>query len=402
MKKAFINATIYPVEGNMIVKGTLLIDKEKIIAIGTDIDTNGADLIDCEGLSITPGFVDPHTHTGIWGEGAGPYPGDNDGNEVNEAITPYVRTLDAIHPEDIGFADARLGGVTTMGIMHGSANPIGGQLCVVKSYGTEVDDMLIRELAGVKMALGENPKRVGDMRKRAPNTRMGVAHLIRKAFYEAIEYDQEMEQYTKLVKREEQKEIEDRKPIKKPSRDLGKDILVKVLNNEIPVRCHAHRADDIRTAIRLADEFGYDLIIDHTTEGIKVADTIVKKEIPVAIGPLFGGRAKRELINQSMATPGVIHNKGGNVSLMTDSPFNPIHGLRDNLIWAIREGLPEKDGLRTITLNPAKLLGVDERLGSLVVGKDADLLIFNGDPLDGRNYILKTYIDGKLVYERKK
>ncbi|MCE7735478.1 MAG: amidohydrolase, partial [Candidatus Heimdallarchaeota archaeon] len=226
MKKAFINATIYPVEGSMIVKGTLLIDENKIIALGSDIDTQGADLIDCQGLSITPGFVDPHTHSGIWGEGAGPYPGDNDGNEISSAITPYVRTLDAIHPEDYDFADARMGGVTTMGVMHGSANPIGGQLCVLKSYGTEVDDMLIRELAGVKMALGENPKRVGYNLKRAPNTRMGVAHLIRKAFYEAIEYDQEMEQYRKLVKREEKKELEDRKPIKKPIRDLGKEILV--------------------------------------------------------------------------------------------------------------------------------------------------------------------------------
>ena len=395
MKTAFVNARIFPVETPPIERGTLLIEDGKILSVGEDPEIDeGTKIVDCQGMSITPGFIDPHTHTGIWEEGAGPGPGNNDGNEMSSAITPYTRTLDAIHPEDIGFADARKGGVTVLGITHGSGNVIGGQLCVVKSVGNIVDEMVIREPAGIKMALGENPKRAGSNLKRAPNTRMGVAHLIRKAFYDAIEYKKDWEHY------HQQKEKNPEKTIREPKLDLGMEILVKVLDGEIPVRCHAHRADDIITAIRLKEEFGYDLVIDHTTEGIKVADTIISKGIPTLVGPLFSGRSKRELVDQSMETPGVLHKKGGFVALMTDSPFNPIHGLRDNLIWAIREGLPEEDALKLITINPAKILGVDDRVGSLISGKDADFLIFNGsDPLDSRNKVISTYIDGQLVFK---
>ena len=395
VRTAFVNARIFPVDQPPIERGTLIIEDGKIVEVGADVVTDGnvngdtaMEIVDCEGLSITPGFIDPHTHTGIWEEGAGPGSGNNDGNEMSSAISPYTRALDAIHPEDPGFEDARRGGVTVLGITHGSGNAIGGQLCVVKSVGTIADKMVIREPAGIKMALGENPKRAGTNMKRPPYTRMGVAYLIREAFYNAIEYKKSWER------------AEADENIREPKRDLGMEILVKVLEKEIPIRCHAHRADDIMTAIRLQEEFGYDLVIDHTTEGIKVADALVEKGIPTLVGPLFAGRSKREVYNLSMATPGVLHSKGGFVALMTDSPFNPIHGLRDNLIWSIREGLPEEDSLKLITLNPAKILGVDDRIGSLTPGKDADFLIFNGlDPLDSRKKVIKTYIDGKLVYD---
>ena len=401
MKYAFVNATIIPVDGDIIENGTLIIEDDKIVELGSDLDTSGTEIIDCSDKYITPGLIDAHCHTGVWEEGAGPGPGNNDGNEIFSAITPYTRALDAIHPEDYGFADARFGGVTTIGVTHGSANPIGGQYAVVKTVGSEVDEMVIKEPAGLKMALGENPKRVGEIYKRAPSTRMGVAYLIREAFYDAMDYNNEWQHYYALEELENEKDENDRKPLKAPKYDLGKEILIKVLNREMQVRCHAHRADDIRTAIRLKEEFGYSLIIEHATEGYKIRDTIAEKKIPVAVGPLFGGRFKRELIHQTIANPGMLENAGAEVSIITDSPFNPIHGLRDNVIMAIREGLNESTALKTVTINPARILGVDDRVGSLTPGKDADFLIFDGEPLDARNKVIKTYINGKLVYSRE-
>lgn len=398
MKQAFVGATIYPVESDPLQKATLVVEDGLIVDIGTNIDVSGMEVTDCVDKHITPGFVDSHTHTGIWAEGTSPAAGDYDGNEVSDATTPYVRVIDSIHPEDIGFDDARKGGVTTLGVCHGSANPIGGQMCVIKSYGTEVDDMVIKDSAGLKMALGENPKNVGKHFNRAPTSRMGVAHIIRKALYEAIDYGKEWDHYHQLLKLEDKKPEEERKPIKSPKYDLGKEALVKILNREMPVRNHAHRADDIRTAIRLSEEFGYKLILDHATESYKLKETIANKGIPIAVGPLFGGRVKRELINSTMATPGIMMKAGVNVSIMTDSPFVPVHGLRDTLIMAVREGLDEKRALETITINPAKLLGLEDRLGSLEKGKDADFLIFNGDPLDARKKVIKTYINGNLVF----
>jgi imidazolonepropionase-like amidohydrolase len=398
MKQAFVGATIYPVETEPIENGTIIIENGIIVDLGTNLSTNGMEVINCAGKFIIPGLIDAHTHTGVWGEGTSQNV-DNDGNEITDSITPYVRIIDSIHPEDIGFEDARKGGVTTLGITHGSANPIGGQLCVVKSVGKEIDEMIIRHPAGLKMALGENPKRVGTIYKRAPTTRMGVAYLIRKAFYDAIDYQVEWDNYNELVSLEEDKPEGERKPVKKPPYDLGKEVLIKTLSGEIPVRCHSHRADDIRTAIRLAEEFGYELIIDHATESYKIKEVIARKNIPVAIGPIFMGRQKRELVDQSMATAGIMMNEGVSVSIMTDSPFNPVHGLRDLVIMAIREGLPEHRALETVTINPAKLLGVSDRVGSLKKGKDADFLIFNGDPLDARKKVIQTYIDGNLVFE---
>ncbi|MDH5404398.1 MAG: amidohydrolase, partial [Candidatus Heimdallarchaeota archaeon] len=282
MKIAFVGAKVYPVTSLPIENGIVLVENGKIVKVGTNLSTDGYEIIDCNDLHLTPGFVDCHTHTGIWEEGSGPGPGNNDGNELSDSITPYVRVLDAIHPEDVGFGDARKGGVTTLGITHGSANAIGGQISVAKSTGTIADDMVILQPAGLKFAMGENPKRVGDWKNRAPTTRMGVAALIRKAFYEARDYEEEWEQYKWQLEFEEKQPEDKRKRVKKPKYDYGKEILLKVLRREIPVRNHAHRADDIITAIRLSEEFGYRLIVDHATESIKVKERIVEKNIPIA------------------------------------------------------------------------------------------------------------------------
>ena len=396
MRYAYTNATIWTAASEPIENGTLLVDEGKIIAVGTDVDTNGSEIVDCAGKYLLPGFIDAHVHTGVWGEGARD---DHDANEISDAITPYVRMLDAIYPEDIGFEDARRGGVTTLGITHGSANTIGGQMAVVKSYGLVADEMVIREPAGVKMALGENPKRVGEMLKRAPVTRMGTAYLARKAFHDAIEYRKDWEHHRALQAIEDAKAEAERKPLREPKRDMGMETLLLVLDGEIPVRNHAHRMDDIRTAIRLSEEFGYRLVIEHATEGWRIPEEIVSRNIPVAIGPLYTAASKREVNRRTAAAVGIMVDAGATVAIMTDSPVNTVDTLRDLVIISIREGLSEDRALETVTTNPAAILEVDDRVGSLEPGKDADFLIFDGDPWDGRNKVQATYIDGAKVFE---
>lgn len=396
MATAYTHATIWTAAGGPIEDGTLLVQDGTIVAVGSDVDTGDAEVVDCSGRHLLPGFIDAHTHTGVAGEGA---KDDWDTNETTEAITPYVRTLDAIYPEDVGFHDARRGGVTTLGIMHGSANPIGGQLTVVKSTGLVADDMVVRFPGGIKMALGENPKRVGADLKRAPGTRMGSAYLARKAFLEALEYRADWEHHAAQVEAQERKPEAERAPIRAPKRDLGKEALLLVLDGEIPIRNHAHRIDDIRTAIRLADEFGYRLVLDHATEAWRIPDEIAARDIPCAVGPLYSSKYKREVNRRTPATPGILMEAGVTVAIITDSPVNEIHTLRDLVILAIREGLPEERALETVTVNPARILGVDDRVGSLEPGKDADFLLFGGDPWDGRNKVLATYIEGELVHE---
>ncbi len=403
MKIAFTNVKIIPVEGNIIDKGILLIEDDKIVALGEKLDTTGYEIRDYSGKTIIPGLIDAHCHVGVFEEGtsAGHV---HDGNEATSAVVAHLKTMDSLFPEDMGFEDARYGGVTTMGVTHGSANPIGAQNVVVKSIKGTVQKMVIREPAGIKFAMGENPKRVGQEFKRAPHTRMAVAHTIRKAFYEALDYKYELEEYKyNLSKNETETDDSKKKFIKPPKRDLGKEALLKLLNGDIPARCHAHRADDIETAIRLSKEFGYNLVIEHATESYKIKDLIISSKIPLVIGPIFGrgSRVKNELRYQKMSTPGEMVKAGAMVCLTTDAPVIPIDSLRDSLIQCIREGLPADKALEIVTINPAKILGVDNRVGSLKPGKDADFLVFDGDPLDSRNAVLETYINGQLVYKRK-
>jgi len=401
MKRAFIHAKIIPVEGETIEDGTLLIEDNKIVGLGVSISTDGYDIIDCTGKTIIPGLIDAHSHVGVHEEGTSARV-VQDGNEYTDSVVPYLRTMDSLYPLDLGFEDARQGGVTCMGVTHGSANPIGAQNVVVKTYGTTVQDIVIRQPAGVKFAMGENPKRVGQENKRAPYTRMAVAHIIRRAFYEALDYRLAWEEYEYKLRKNDTKDENDQDFVKPPARDLGKEVLLKLIDQEFPVRSHAHRADDIETAIRLSEEFGYRLVIDHATESYKIKDLIVEKNIPVVIGPIYGrgSRVKNELKDQQMTTPGIMVKAGAFVCLTTDAPVIPIDSLRDSLIQCIREGLPADRALELVTINPAKILGVADRVGSLKEGKDADFLIFDGDPLDSRNAVMKTFINGIQVYQR--
>jgi imidazolonepropionase-like amidohydrolase len=398
MKIALTNAKIIPIIGEVLEKGSLIINSstgkiEKIIS--SSIQTsNDITTIDCSGKTITPGLIDAHSHVGLFEEASGPGPGNQDGNEMTSPITPYLRAIDAIFPEDMGFEDARKGGVTTLGCTPGSGNLIGGQFAVIKTAGKMLDDMLVKEPAGLKMAFGENPKRVGSNNKRPPNTRMSNAHLIREAFYKALDYKHEWETYEKQI----EKNFDDEKPPKRPKKDLGNEILLELLNKKFPARMHAHRADDIRTAIRIADEFGFMPVIDHCTEGHKIAKFLAERGIPVIVGPLMTSRTKRELKDRTPKTPGVLVDSGVKVCITTDAPVIPIYMLRESVIIAIREGLDSTKALETITINPASILGIDHRVGSLTVGKDADIVIWNGDPLDARTSVFKTFINGKEVY----
>ena len=247
MKIVLSNAKIIPIIGETIENGTVILNSEtgKIEEITSSPGQNSIDstVVDCSGKTITPGLIDAHSHVGLFEEALGPGPGNHDGNEMTSPITPYLRAIDAIFPEDMAFEDARNGGVTALGITPGSGNLIGGQFAVVKTAGKMIDNMLIKEPAGLKFAFGENPKRVGTNNNRSPNTRMSNAHLVREALYKALDYKYEWEMYNKEI----ENNSGDKKPAKRPKKDLGNEILIDLLNKKFPARMHSHRADDIRT-----------------------------------------------------------------------------------------------------------------------------------------------------------
>ena len=388
MSTAITGARIVPVTGDAIDGGTILIDAGKIVAVGgpgLEVPAD-ADVVDAAGKWVLPGFIDAHAHVGVHEEAEG-WAG-SDTNEMTRPVTADVRALDAINPADQGFRDAIGGGVLAVNVNPGSGNPIGGQTAAVKCWGRVVDQMVLREPSGLKSALGENPKRVYGERKEPPSTRLGTAAVIREAFVEAGNY------LAKLAAAEQQPPSE-RKPV---DRDLGLEALARVLRREIPWRQHCHRADDIATAIRISREFGYELVIDHGTEAHLLADLIAAESIPVIIGPLFTSRSKVELRNRSLANPGRLAAAGVTIAITTDHPVVPINFLIHQASLAVKEGLDRDTALRSITINPARIIGVADRLGSLEPGKDADLVIWSADPLDVTSRAERAYQDGLEIY----
>ncbi len=385
---AITGGRVVPVTGEPIEGGTVLLDAGKIVAVGgPDLEVPaGAEVIDAAGKWVLPGFIDAHAHVGLAEEAEG-WAG-SDVNEMTNPVTAYVRALDAINPADQGFRDAIGGGVLAVNINPGSGNPIGGQTAAVKCWGRVVDQMVLREPAGLKSALGENPKRVYGERKETPSTRLGTAAVIREAFVQASNY------LARLAAAEDQPPSE-RKPV---DRDLGLEALGRVLRREIPWRQHCHRADDIATAMRLSREFGYRLVIDHGTEAHLLADLIAAESIPVIIGPLFTSRSKVELRNRSLANPGRLAAAGVTIAITTDHPVVPINFLIHQASLAVKEGLDRETALAAVTINPARILGIDDRLGSLEPGKDADLVIWSGDPLDVTSRAERAYQDGREIY----
>jgi imidazolonepropionase-like amidohydrolase len=379
---AITGAHVVPVVGAPF-DGTVLMHGGRIAALGADVTVPAdATVIDAEGRWVLPGFIDAHTHLGVHEEAEG-WAG-SDSNELTDPVTAGVRALDAINPADIGFADALAGGITTVNVNPGSGNPIGGLTVAIHTHGRTVDDMVLRSPSGLKSALGENPKRVYGEKKQTPSTRLGTASVIRQAFADARNY----------LDRHEFAEAG--KP--PPGRDLRLEALGLVLTGAIPWRQHCHRADDIATAVRIADEFGYRLVIDHGTEAHLIADLLASKAIPVLIGPLFTSRSKVELRNRSLANPGRLAAAGIEISIITDHPVVPINFLVHQATLAVKEGLDPDTALRAITINPARVLGIDGRVGSLAIGKDADLVLWSGNPLDVMQRALRVFIAGREVY----
>jgi imidazolonepropionase-like amidohydrolase len=388
MSTAIVGGRVIPVVSEPIDGGTILLDAGKIVTIGgPDLPVPaGAEVVNATGKWVLPGFIDAHAHVGLHEEAEG-WAG-RDVNEMTKPVTAYVRALDAINPADQGFRDAIGGGVLAVNINPGSGNPIGGQTAAVKCWGRVVDQMVLREPAGLKSALGENPKRIYGEKNETPSTRLGTAAVIREAFVQARNYLAKLEAA-------ENASPPERKPV---DRDLGLEALSRVLRREIPWRQHCHRADDIATAMRLAREFGYRLVIDHGTEAHLLADLIAEQSIPVVIGPLFTSRSKVELRNRSLANPGKLAAAGVTIAITTDHPVVPIHFLIHQVSLAVKEGLGRETALRAVTINPARILGIDDRLGSLEAGKDADLVIWSGDPLDVTSRAERAYQDGREIY----
>ena len=388
---AITGGFVVPVEGEPIERGTVLVEDGKITAVaGPDVTPpDDFAVVDATGKWVLPGFIDAHTHLGAREEGEG-WAG-HDTNELTGPIQAHVRVLDAINPADEGFRDALAGGVLAAGITPGSGNPIGGQTVAVRCWGLTVDDMVLRSPAGMKSALGENPKRVLGERRVNPSSRLGTAAAIRSALVDAAAY----------LAREEDQRLSDPSSERTGApltRDLKLEALARVLRREIPWRQHCHRADDIATALRLAAEFGYDLVLDHCTEGYLLVDKIAAAGVPVVTGPLITARSKVELRNRTLANPGVLAAAGITVAIATDHPVVPVHLLILQAALAVREGMDRDAALRAVTINPAKIMRVSDRIGSLVPGKDADLVIWSGDPFDVMSRAEVAYIGGREVY----
>lgn len=376
------NGYVKPIVGADIENGSVLIgDDGKIIAVGENIEApECATVIDAEGRLVTPGCVEAHCHIGLDNEAVG-WEG-RDYNESVDPITPHMRAIDSIYPQDEAFGNALRGGVTTACTGPGSANVVGGSFAVIKLAGNRVDNMIVKHPAAMKCAFGENPKRVYGQSKKSPVTRMATAALLRELLFKSRRY---------LADKEAGKDVF----------DMKLEAMIPVMKGEIPLKAHAHRADDILTSIRIAKEFGVKLTLDHCTDGSVIADELAKEGYPAFVGPSLGNKSKVELINKSFNTPAVLTEAGVEVSIITDAPVIPLQHLPMCAGLAAEAGLGYEDAWRAITVNPARALEISDRVGSLEAGKDGDVVIWTADPITSvgaESYV--TIVDGKIVYQK--
>lgn len=374
-----INGVIHPVSGSVIQDGFVAWEGSRITAVGemSQLPQGGlGEVIDAKGGHVTPGYIDAHCHLGVFGDSLG-FEGE-DGNECTDPITPHLRALDALNPQDRCFAEARAAGVTTLVTGPGSANPIGGQMLCVKTDGAIADKMVVTEPVSMKMATGENPKTVYHERKESPTTRMTTAALIRSTLQKAKVY---------AAKRSNGKGDFDPKL----------EALLPVLGKELPVHIHAHRADDIATALRIAREFDLDCVIVHGTEGHLIAREIAAAGVPVITGPNLTDRSKPELRNATLSNPAILAAAGVRVAICTDHPVIPIQYLSLCAALAVRGGMSEEAALAAITKNPAEILGLSHRLGTLEPGKDADIVVTPESPFTSTRVPTAVILAGRRV-----
>ena len=362
----------------------ILLAGGKIAGIGTDLTAPAdAEIFDADGLDVYPGFVDAHTHIGLDGYGIG-YEGC-DYNEMNDIWTPQLRAIDGINPRDPSLAIARKAGVTCVCTGPGSANVLGGTFLAMKTVGDRIDNMIVKDPVAMKCAFGENPKRC--YRDKCDSTRMSTAAFLRGALMQAKDYGA-------------RKQAANGDVTKMPAYNQKLEALLPVLAGEIPLKAHAHQANDIFTALRIAHEFGLRITLEHVTEGHLIVDELAKeKDVPMAVGPSLTHASKFELQNKSWATPGVLAKAGCHVSIITDNSVIPQQYLPLCAGMAVKAGMDEFDALKAITINPAEHIGVADRVGTLEVGKDADLVITNVCPFEVMTEVKAVFIDGARLAE---
>lgn len=383
------NGTIYTMQGKKglgEIRGNILIKDGKIEAVGEqDLlppDFEG-EILSVEDCIVLPGIIEAHCHMGITEEKKG-MEGD-DCNETEEPVTPYLRSIDAINPMDAAFGEAVRAGITGAMIGPGSSNVIGGQFAFVKTFGRRIDDLVVKAPAAMKAAFGENPKVNYSGQNKMPSTRMAIASMLREELWIARQYQKDKEKNDKDFKE-----------------DFRYECWLPVLRKEIPLKVHAHRADDIYTAIRIAKEYDLNITLDHCTEGHLIAEDIAETGYPVILGPHLASRSKIEIQYASFKTAGIMEENGILLAITTDHPVSLIQSLPHCAGLAVKAGLSMEEGLRAITINAAKICGVDDRLGSLEPGKDADIAIYSGNPMEIFTETLYTIIDGKIVHRNVK
>ncbi|WP_319372086.1 amidohydrolase [uncultured Ilyobacter sp.] len=380
------NAQIITSTGKNYDKGDILIKDGKIETLGENIEcVEGVEVIYADGKIITPGIIDAHCHLGMWEDAIG-FEGA-DGNESTDPVTPHLRAIDAINPMDRNFEEAREGGITCVSTGPGSTNVIAGQYAVIKTSGICVDEMIVKAPVAIKCAFGENPKKIFGDKKQSPSTRMAIAAILRETLIKAREYKNKLD----LAKKD---------PSKKPAFDFKMESLQPVINGEIPLKAHVHRADDILTAIRISKEFGVKMSLDHCTDGYLIVDHIKNSGCDVIVGPSFGDRPKFELKNKSFVTPGVLSNAGIKIAIVTDHPVVPLQHLPMCAALSVKAGMKEEEALNAITIYPAEILGINDRVGSIEIGKDADIVVWNGHPFEMQATVEYTLINGEIVYKK--
>ena len=381
-----LNGVVHPMDGLVIPRGFVAFEGEKLTAVGPmEALPAGAEgpVLDAEGGHILPGFIDAHCHLGLFGDALG-FEAD-DGNESTDPCTPQLRAVDGVNPLDRGFREAREGGVTTVLTGPGSANPIAGQFLALKTDGRWVDEMVLKAPAAMKFALGENPKSVYNDRKETPVTRMATAALIREHLAKAQEYQ------------DKQAKADGDPDQDMPDYDAKLEALVPVVAGELPAHFHAHRADDIATAVRLSREFGLKLVVVHGTEGYLVPELLAEAGVPVITGPCLTDRSKPELVGQTLDNPALLHRAGVKIAICTDHPETPIQYLPLCAAMAVRGGLDPEEALAAITSSAAEIAGLSKRVGTLTPGKDADVVVTSGHPFDWNGSIRAVFLNGRRV-----